>query len=133
MRKAVIADTGPLFAAVDPQDRYHRRAREEAQRLVEDGLEVLVAYPTALESYTLLLYKLGADSAFRWLNEIFAGASLVNPTVQDYRDAAAKVLRYPDQRISLFDATVAVLASRLKLSVWTYDHHFDLMRVQVWR
>lgn len=39
----------------------------------------------------------------------------------------------PDQAITLFDATLAVLASRLKLEVWTYDHHFDVMRAKVWR
>jgi len=39
----------------------------------------------------------------------------------------------PDQSITLFDATLAALASRLKMEVWTYDHHFDAMRVKVWR
>jgi predicted nucleic acid-binding protein len=33
----------------------------------------------------------------------------------------------------LFDATVAVLAQRTGSQVWTYDHHFDVMRVPVWR
>jgi hypothetical protein len=28
---------------------------------------------------------------------------------------------------------VATLAGRLGLEVWTYDHHFDVMRVAVWR
>jgi predicted nucleic acid-binding protein len=38
-----------------------------------------------------------------------------------------------DQNLTLVDATLAALASRLKIEVWTYDHHFDLMRVPVWR
>ncbi len=133
MRKAVIADTGPLFAAVDPHDQYHRRALVEAQRLVDDGFEVIVAHPTVMECYTLVRYRLGVGPAFTWLEELLVGASLVNPTVNDYTDAAARIRRYPDQRITLFDATVAVLASRLRHPVWTYDHHFDAMRVRVWR
>jgi len=32
---------------------------------------------------------------------------LLNPTPQDYRDAMVLVSRFPDQSISLFDATLA--------------------------
>jgi predicted nucleic acid-binding protein len=62
-----------------------------------------------------------------------ANAALVNPTPDDYRRAMAKIGTLADQPITLFDATVAALATRLNLEVWTYDHHFDLMRVPVWR
>jgi predicted nucleic acid-binding protein len=39
----------------------------------------------------------------------------------------------PDQSITLVDATLAALATRMGLDVWTYDHHFDVMRVGIWR
>jgi predicted nucleic acid-binding protein len=133
MRQAVIADTGPLYAAVDPDDQYHRRAQRELKRLVRDRHELVIAYPTLLESYTLLLYRLGREVAKAWLDEVLTGAALVNPTPEDYRDAATKVRAFTDQEITLFDAAVAVLASRLGLTVWTYDHHFDVMRAAVWR
>ena len=133
MRQAVIADTGPLYAAVDPDDQYHRRAQRELKRLVRDRHELVIAYPTLLESYTLLLYRLGREVAKAWLDEVLTGAVLVNPTPEDYRDAATKVRAFTDQEITLFDAAVAVLASRLGLTVWTYDHHFDVMRAAVWR
>jgi predicted nucleic acid-binding protein len=57
----------------------------------------------------------------------------VNPTPEDYRDATKKVRAFTDQKITLFDAAVAVLGDRLGLKVWTYDHHFDVMRAVVWR
>jgi predicted nucleic acid-binding protein len=133
MRQAVIADTGPLYAAVDPDDQYHRRAQRELKRLVRDRHELVIAYPTLLESYTLLLYRLGRAIAETWLDEVLTGAAFVNPTPEDYRDAARKVQAFTDQEITLFDAAVAVLASRLGLKVWTYDHHFDVMRAAVWR
>jgi predicted nucleic acid-binding protein len=38
-----------------------------------------------------------------------------------------------DQGITLVDATVAALAVRMNVEVWTYDHHFDAMEVRVWR
>lgn len=79
------------------------------------------------------MYRLGHDCAASWLNNILSGAALVNPTPDDYHEAYNKIQGYSDQRITLFDAIVAVLAGRLGVQVWTYDHHFDVMRVEVWR
>jgi len=131
-RRAVLADTGPLYAAADPDDAHHERASQELRRLTRDKYEVVVAYPTLLEAYTLVLFRLGRNAASRWLSDM-AGASMINPTPEDYRQAAATVQALADQPVTLFDATVAALAARLSLQVWTYDHHFDLMRVGVWR
>ena len=86
-----------------------------------------------MEAYTLILYRQGSTSASAWLEDVRAGSAWVNPSPQDYRDATALVGHFPDQSITLFDATLATLASRLGLSVWTYDHHFDTMRTAVWR
>jgi predicted nucleic acid-binding protein len=60
-------------------------------------------------------------------------AALINPSAEDYRHAVLRVQSLKDQSITLFDALVATLASRLGLEVWTYDHHFDVMRAVVWR
>jgi predicted nucleic acid-binding protein len=132
MKRAVVADTGPLYAAADPDDAHHKRAHRELQRLAREKREVLVAYPTLLEAYTLVLFRLGKNAAARWLNDM-GSASLVNPSPEDYRQALSRIQTMMDQPVTLFDATVASLATRLELDVWTYDHHFDLMRVRVWR
>lgn len=44
-----------------------------------------------------------------------------------------RVLRYSDQDISLADAVVAEISDRLEIPVWTFDHHFAVMGVRVWR
>jgi len=128
----VLADTGPLYAATDPDDAHHKRSRRELRRLADQNYEIIVAYPTLLEAYTLVLFRLGETAAMRWLEEM-AGAALVNPGADDYRQAVVRVQSLKDQSITLFDALVASLAGRLDLEVWTYDHHFDVMRVAVWR
>jgi predicted nucleic acid-binding protein len=133
MPRTVLADTGPLYAAVDPDDRHHARAHRELLELGRQKTTVALAYPTLLEAYTLILYRLGRPSASRWLHEIVAGTSLINPTSDDYRAAVAKVDVYVDQSITLFDATSAVMAVRLGIPVWTYDYHFDVMGIPVWR
>ncbi len=81
---------------------------------------------------SLPVFRLGRDAASDWLTEV-ADAALANPTPEDYRQAFAMTRALADQPITLFDATIAALATRLGLPVWTYDHHFDRMRVAVCR
>ena len=132
MKRSVLADTGPLYAAVDPDDAHHSRAQRELRRLAREKREVILAYSTLLEAYTLVLYRLGNQAASDWLKEMLSGAALINPTPEDYRQAAVMLNDLAGQSITLFDATVAVLAERLQMEVWTYDHHFDVMQASVW-
>jgi len=133
MKRAILADTGPLYAAVDPDDAHHGRARLELTRLARERHEVVVAYSTLLEAYSLVLGRLGRPTATRWLKEMLAGVSLINAMPEDYRSAASTLIARADQPISYYDATLAVLATRLGMEVWTYDRHFDQLRVPVWR
>src|SRR3990172_24985 len=103
MKQAVLADTGPLYAAVDPDDEHHARAQRELKRLARDKREVVVAYPTLLEAYTLALYRLGKQAASAWLQEALEGAALINPAPEDYREAARKLVGLADQPITMFD------------------------------
>jgi predicted nucleic acid-binding protein len=61
--RAVIADTGPLYAAVDIDDQYHERSQAELQRINTENLIILVPFPVYLETYNLLLYRLGTEQA----------------------------------------------------------------------
>jgi len=132
MMRAVLADTGPLYAAADADDIDHQRASQQISELRRDDRVVLIPYPILLEAYSLILKRFGSPSALHWLEHAGA-ASLVNPAPEDYAVACGIVRAFPDQDISLVDATVATLASRMKVAVWTYDHHFDVMRIPVWR
>lgn len=132
MINSVLADAGPLYAAVDPEDMHHNRAVRELERLTGEPRDIAVAYPTLLETYSLILFRLGKNAATDWLDDM-ANASLINPSPEDYRIATAKLRGLADQPITLFDAITAAIATRLRLEVWTYDHHFDIMRVPVWR
>jgi len=57
MRQVFLADTGPLYAAVDPTDHYHLQAQGELAKLQRERLTVGVAYSTLIESYTLVLRR----------------------------------------------------------------------------
>jgi predicted nucleic acid-binding protein len=73
MKRAVLADAGPLYAAADPDDAHHDRAQRELKRLARDKREVFLAYPTLAEAYTLVLRRLGNETAANWLNSIVTG------------------------------------------------------------
>ena len=132
MTRAVLADTGPLYAANDEGDEHHEHALRDLKELARDRREVLIAYPNLLEAYSLLLFRPGRNAASRWLAEV-TDASFLNPTSEDYRRGFVTVRALADQSISLVDATVAAVPKRLGVEVWTYDHQFDVMRVKVWR
>ncbi len=104
MRRAVLADTGPLYAALDPSDENHERAQGDIERLNSEGIGVTVAYTTLCECYSLVLYRLGIEVARGWLAEVQDGSSLVNPTPEDFGEAAALLRGYGDQTLSLSTA-----------------------------
>lgn len=128
----MLADSGPLYAIADETDVHHGRAIRESQLLLRERREILIAYPILLEAYSLALSRLGRSSAFAWLSQIVS-ATFVDPMPEDYRSAIAQVRSLPDQSVTLVDATLAALAGRLDIPVWTYDHHFEVMRTSVWR
>ncbi len=131
--RAVLADTGPLYAAIDSDDKHHRRAQDDLKRLRRERRDVLLAFPILLEAQRLVLQRLGRKRASGWLDEILKSGPAVNPSVEDYLDGVMRLSALPDQPITLFDATLAALGARLGIQIWTYDYHFDLMRAKVWR
>jgi predicted nucleic acid-binding protein len=129
---AVLADTGPLYAAVDPDDQMHERARGELRFLSRRHTTVALPWSTLAEAYTLVLYRQGPRRAHRFVRDLQDGADLLNPSPADYLQALARLSAYPDQALSLFDGVLAVLAERMELPVWTYDQHFRILGVPVW-
>ena len=130
--RVVLVDTGPLYALAVPSDQYHKRARREADLLAEEA-KLALSYSTLLETQTLLLRKVSAPFARRFLDSVMQMSYLLNPSDQDYSAAHALLASYADQQITWADATLAVMSQHLGLAVWTYDHDFDILGVQVWR
>lgn len=132
-KRAILTDSGPLYATLDRKDEHHARANAEALRLKNEGIAVILAAPILLEAFSLILRRLGVTGAHNWLANAYSRTPLLNATDQDYEQAGDRVRRYPDQAITLTDATLAELGIQTGFSVWTYDGHFDIMRVPVWR
>lgn len=130
---AVLVDTGPLYALSVSSDQYHQRARKVMDQIQREGVAVIVPYPTLMETYSLLLRRVSPFTAHRWLEEVQERVSIITPTALDFEAAIQLATRYKNQVITMFDALLAVLSSELTLPVWTFDHHFDILQVEVWR
>lgn len=122
-----------MYALRDPDDALHARAREDLGHLRAERSRVVVPYSTLTEGHSLVLRKLGIREARSFLGYLSRTAIFLTPTTEDYEGAVARVIRYPDQDISLIDAVSAEIGARLEVTVWTYDHHFDVMGARVWR
>ncbi len=131
--KGIIADTGPLYAAYDPSDSYHDRATLEISRLNNEGFIVVIPYTVLLEAHSLILKRLGIKIGLRFIQEISSGAELFQIESTDYELAIKILERFSDQKITMFDATSAVISGRLNMPVWTYDFHFGVMGCNIWR
>ncbi len=131
--RGIIADTGPLYAAYDSSDFYHRQAHQEIATAAQQNLPVLLPYLVFAECHNLLLKRFDPMVGLRFVQEMVAGTTLLNPVGEDYETAIQSLQRYSDQTITLCDATTAALSTRLGLPVWTYDFHFDVMGSVIWR
>jgi predicted nucleic acid-binding protein len=131
--KSLLTDAGPLYALVDQDDQHHARAYRDWDRLSREGFQLTVPWSTVLETHSLIFRRLGFHAAQSWLDHATESLGLLNPRREHYQEAAQRIQLYPDQAISLFDGVLATLSLQLRIPVWSYDHHFDVMRVEVWR
>ena len=128
----ILADTGPLYALIDPTDAEHSRAHDERVTLRAADFRVAILVTNMTETHRLLSQRLGFPRAREWLAEMSRQALLVVPEPADYRVACAQIDRFADQRISLCDAMLAAASIRLADPIWTYDHHFDTLGATRW-
>ncbi len=122
-----------MYAATDSTDSRHERSLQEQTQLEAQSLRAVVSYATLQEAHGLVLRKLGPSQAQTFLRDLLRTTVFVVPIEEDHKKAVGRVLRYPDQDISMADAVNAEIADRLQVPVWTYDHHFDIMGSRVWR
>jgi len=125
---SVLVDTGPLVALFDPSDHSHQRCTAEIARLGDRTLVTSLAVVT--EATYLLGFSVQAQASV--LRFIVAGAmEIAELTVPELSQAAALMERYANLPMDFADATLVVLAERLRTPwVFTLDRKdFSVYRV----
>jgi hypothetical protein len=125
---ALICDTGPLFAAMDRDDRDYEAC---ARLLSETTEQVVIPSPVLAEVDWLAGQRLKPDAFLNLLSDIRAGAIKVTDLeLEDYSRVHELLDRYRDLSLGFVDATVLTIVERLGESkLATLDRrHFSVVR-----
>jgi len=121
--RGILLDAGPLIALAHSADPDHKVARAGFESLVGRRVQMTAPLPVIFEVYKWLLYHAGSRVALDALAHMRSALSVVYPMKRDIDQVAAFVEALsPDWAGTLEDALVAVLASRLRLPVWTLNY-----------
>lgn len=125
---ALVADTGPLLAALDLNDRDHGPCRDLLGTTTE---EIVVPAPVVVELEWMITTRVGRDEFDDFLDDVERGALRIEPLGgQDYRRVRALVRQYADLPLGFVDASVVAVCERLgERKVATLDRrHFSVVR-----
>ncbi len=123
----ILLDTSGLLAALDSAQRRHNEA---AASLLEATPPLLLSPFVFAELDYLLATRVGEAARTSLLREVERGAYRLVPfSAAEVGEARAIIERHADLRVSLADASIAVLAARHKTQdVLTLDErHFRVL------
>lgn len=108
----LIVDAGPLYTQADRRDPDHE-AVVEVLRSTDEPL--VVSAFVAAEADFLILTRLGVDTELAFLDDLASGTYVVESLSHSELRAAADIARrHRDLALGLADASIVVLAQRLK-------------------
>ena len=120
----VLVDTSAVYALIDKDDSYYRRAVSILRSLPRHGLTPFLTNFIVAESHALLLSRLGAQTARAWLlNQSWP----IEPiSLADEEKAKGIIRRYTDKTFSYTDATSFAVMERLGVKeAFAFDPHFQ--------
>ena len=121
-----MVDTGPLYAAVDADDRDHQRSVDALQT---PGLRLFIPALVVAEVAYLLGRRVGSHVEAEFLSGL-GELDVLAPAAQDWRRIGQLVRQYADFPLGGTDASVIALAESLNTDVIiTLDRrHFAAVR-----
>jgi len=126
----ILVDTSAVFALLDRGDVNHPAARRALAKLKKQRLEPLLTNFLIAESHALLLARLDAAIARRWLLTNVWPIERVSEA--DEARARSIVARYTDKTFTYVDSTSFAVMERLGLkSAFAFDPHFRQYGFQV--
>ena len=119
----VFVDTSALYALLDRSDKYHEAAPNTLEEVSKRRTEPLLTNFVVAECHALLLSRLGADVARKWLlGNIWPVERVI---VEDEARAEQIIAHYTDKTFSYTDATSFAVMERLGLeTAFAFDPHF---------
>ncbi len=126
----VLVDTSAVFALVDSSDHWHAAAKAGLDSLKKARAEPLLTNFIVAECHALLLARLGAPLARKWL--IGNVWPVRRVTIDDEAVAMSIISKYTDKTFSYADATSFAAMERLGIrKAFAFDPHFRQYGFQV--
>lgn len=123
--RVALVDAGPLFAATNAADPYHRACANVLRR---SDLRLVIPAMIVNEATYLVGRDLGPAVESRFLAAL-ADLDVRAPEPEDWKEIAALVHKYRDLPLGGADASLVVLANRLRtrLIVTLDERHFRVV------
>lgn len=134
INNSCFIDTSALIALNDIKDQYHGASRDIAATLKDNKL--MTSDAVINETYNILRYRLGYHKASYFLKTVLAGDPfvLIDMTPSIRKDTFQLLEQYNDHKISYCDAlSVTVMKEKQINKIFAFDHHFEMMGVQLIR
>ena len=133
-QRAILIDPSALYALVDPRDQYHVQAKNYLEAILRRGFPVFVTNASLIETYRLILHKLGTARALQFLDVIFDAESkfrMERMNLEDEETAKGYVKKFDDQELTLTDAVnFAVMIRKGILTMFGFDSDCHLVGLQ---
>jgi predicted nucleic acid-binding protein len=108
----IIADTGFFVALGNRRDQLHQIANKQLSLLQEP---LITTYPVIVETSYLLAERSGQLSQFKFLQQLTSDSiQIFQLDINDLKRALVLMKKYADLPMDLADASLVVLAERLK-------------------
>lgn len=101
--KTVFVDTSGFFGALNPEDPFHRRARELLLKAEAEGWRLLTSNYVVQESWALIQARLGWDAVEAWHRALLARCEIVWVDETLHQLGAARCRQAGERRLSLTD------------------------------
>ena len=130
----LVLDAGPLIALFSEKDRAHGISVQGFRVLQEAKTRLVIPMPVMFETYKWLLFRAGAAKARRALKRMLSVSQIVPINGRDLQAIQTLLVKWPTWEGTLEDASVAIIALRMSVSVWTMDYrHLSAFRkVSFW-
>lgn len=126
-RNEAYVDTSALIAFADRSDTYHALFR----RLFADPPPLITTPLVVAEGHGWFLKRYDSGRALQFLSMVEAiPMQILSVGLKEQRAAAALLRKYPDQDLTVTDATgLHVMSSRNVRICWSTDFHLGLTKV----
>ena len=131
----VLLDTSFLYGLANKRDQRHREALAMSHQLITYDFRVHTPSPTLLELHGLLLYRksLDIDNALVKIQHFLDIFPLIHPDPIDVRDSLTLLRSLKQVKLTINDAIISSMATRLGAKVASFDQDFVLMGNDVYR